>query len=67
MSWGENMGKHVRYFTTVKMSTPEIEKNQMMFATVALATVENSTPEIFLRQKELVYKRTTTVTLCMCT
>ena len=61
------MEKHVRYFTTFKMSTPEIEKNQMMFATVALATVANSTPEIFLRQKELVYKKTTTVTLCMCT
>ena len=61
------MEKHVRYFTTVEMSTPEIEKNQMMFATVALATVENSTPEIFLRQKELVYKKITTVTLCMCT
>ena len=59
---GRNVEKHIQYFTTV-----EIEKNQMVFATVTLATVENSTPEIFPRQKELVYKRTTTVTLCMCT
>ena len=51
--------KRIRYFTTVEI--------EMMFATVTLATAENSTPEIFPRQKELVYKRTTTVTLCMCT